>query len=360
VFGTTVTVLSMGFATLVVDAGTMYHQRVCLQRTADAAALGGAAKLPETTAANSKAQSVSTANGYQNGSGDVTVTTVRNPDGNHPWRYQVTVSKVVPTVFGKLLGHNGSTVSAHATAALTTGLDIAQPTNLVNNTFALMAGQNMPAGTVTISNDSHNLYFEYDTTGGWVMNATHLYVGTTPANKEAPGQFPYQVTGMGGATHYKYTVPLTWPSGTNLYIAGHADVTNGSSQQTAWADGGCLAFKKSWGQYLCYTTLSSNGSGVTGALAMIPAAAAGSNVYANKFQTGPVSSVSYADDHGNHWSGTAAPEGGWRMDVLPIPSNYAGGILGVTMTGDANPTSGWELYFEGKETGKDSKVHLVD
>jgi hypothetical protein len=55
----------------------------------------------------------------------------------------------------------------------------------------LYAGQDIDVGTVSVWNDSDNLYVKYETTGGWVMTATHLYAGQNVPPTTAPGQFPY-------------------------------------------------------------------------------------------------------------------------------------------------------------------------
>ncbi len=114
---------------------------------------------------------------------------------------------------------------------------------------ALMAGQTMNAGTVTVTNDANNIYVTYTTTNGWVLTQTHLYVGDCaliPVNNPGnpiPGQFPF--TGVhNNVTSYTYTVPLSRiPAGGCGCIAAHAVVKqyNASNQliqtQTGWGNG---------------------------------------------------------------------------------------------------------------------------
>jgi hypothetical protein len=89
----------------------------------------------------------------------------------------------------------------------------------------LIAGQHIDVGTVSVWNDSTNLYVQYDTTGGWTLEETHLYVGTVPPEQAAPGQFPYKHEELGGATSDLYTIPLdSWTPGAQLFLAAHGVV----------------------------------------------------------------------------------------------------------------------------------------
>lgn len=103
------------------------------------------------------------------------------------------------------------------------------------------AGQNYEAGTVSVHNDATNLYVTFTTTGGWTMSLTHLYVGLTEPSSYAPGQFPYQTTHDPAVTSFTYTIPLADIGavfGDTVYIAAHADVSNGTQSETAWAGQG--------------------------------------------------------------------------------------------------------------------------
>lgn len=57
----------------------------------------------------------------------------------------------------------------------------------------LIAGQHINVGEVRVWNDADNLYVEYETSDGWELVETHLYVGKTNPEQlsSAPGQFPY-------------------------------------------------------------------------------------------------------------------------------------------------------------------------
>jgi len=117
--------------------------------------------------------------------------------------------------------------------------------------ITLYAGQDLPVGTVTVSNDGINLFVEYITTGGWVMTETHLAVAPVqrvlgeipdpipdpspediPQTKKGnpiPGQFPYKHEDLGYITSDPYIIPLSEidigvGADDILYIAAHAKV----------------------------------------------------------------------------------------------------------------------------------------
>jgi hypothetical protein len=89
----------------------------------------------------------------------------------------------------------------------------------------LYAGQHIDVGMVSVWNDAGFLYVQYDTTGGWGMTETHVYVDIVPPETGAPGQFPYMHEDLGGATTDLYAIALdNWGPGTLLYIAAHTEV----------------------------------------------------------------------------------------------------------------------------------------
>jgi uncharacterized repeat protein (TIGR01451 family) len=103
------------------------------------------------------------------------------------------------------------------------------------------AGQNYDAGTVSVHNDSETLFVTFATTGGWTMGLTHLYVGLVPPDSYAPGSFPYQSVHDPAVTSYTYEIPLATIGavpGDTVYVAAHAEVSNGEQNETAWAGQG--------------------------------------------------------------------------------------------------------------------------
>ena len=90
-------------------------------------------------------------------------------------------------------------------------------------------------------------FVSYTTTGGWVLDEVHLYVGTydeIPMSAGNPqiGLFPYS-DNTNGATTWSYTVPIPNETDDCFAIAAHAAVSllgNGGNviqSETAWSDG---------------------------------------------------------------------------------------------------------------------------
>lgn len=124
---------------------------------------------------------------------------------------------------------------------------------------ALIAGQNIPVGIVTIENDEQYLYVTYQTDGDWLITETHLDVATrpedlkqTPKGNAIPGRFAYQSEHDPGVATVTYTVDWTaWPSGSQLYLAAHSVVVSASGSETAWGEG--IDFPgKNWAMYIPY------------------------------------------------------------------------------------------------------------
>ena len=111
----------------------------------------------------------------------------------------------------------------------------------------LIAGQHTTVGSVRVEYNVaiNSLIITFETTDGWKLYETHLYLGTTPPEKSAPGQFPYGHDSLPGVTSDSYTVPLTdlgADYGDTLYIAAHAVVCKcGCGCETAWGYG-CYGF----------------------------------------------------------------------------------------------------------------------
>ena len=106
----------------------------------------------------------------------------------------------------------------------------------------LIAGQNSVAGQVTCGFLNGSLTdgrCDLQTTQGWCANLVHLYVGAAQPASMAPGQFPYQSKPNGCVT--TWSVPFRYSlvacAGTNLILALHAEVSQGSRQETAWGRG---------------------------------------------------------------------------------------------------------------------------
>jgi hypothetical protein len=101
-------------------------------------------------------------------------------------------------------------------------------------TWTLTAGQNINAGTVTVSNTGTDLTVTYNLTyPGACLGSVHLWIGrdlaTLPRNKKGiivPGHFPY-VANATGLTSYSFTLPLddfAAACDDIVYIVAHAEV----------------------------------------------------------------------------------------------------------------------------------------
>lgn len=101
----------------------------------------------------------------------------------------------------------------------------------------LIAGQSIDVGTVIVWCMDGSLHVMYVTDDGWLLLATHLYVGTDPPSDDDPKLFPYKHEDLGGVTTDKYEIPLSGlglsergfgiyciPCRKTLYIAAHAVV----------------------------------------------------------------------------------------------------------------------------------------
>jgi hypothetical protein len=109
-------VVFLGVMGLVVDIGFLYWRRAEAQKAADAAALAGAMKLPDTSLALSAAQSYAAQNGYNVSVSGVTVTGQANPDGAHPNWYRVSVNRPERLFFGSVFRMFSTPIGATATA----------------------------------------------------------------------------------------------------------------------------------------------------------------------------------------------------------------------------------------------------
>lgn len=135
----------------------------------------------------------------------------------------------------------------------------------------LLAGQNIVAGSVCVTNDADYLSVTYTTVNGWTLDDLHLEVAQSligvPRTKNGnpiPGQFEYAVS-LDGATTHTFQIPLA-DEGVNepcdartLVIAAHAVVKkvdgDGTVQtETGWANGTRFVARGNWATYFTYVT----------------------------------------------------------------------------------------------------------
>jgi len=132
--------------------------------------------------------------------------------------------------------------------------------------YTLWAGQNINAGTVSVSRDSGTLYVVYRTNEKYLISGVHVWVGTSladlPTNNQGipvPGQFPVNQPVNPAASEVVVSVPLgSWTAGTQLFIFTHADLigqnVNGTQygNETGWAGDKSLDIAR-WNFYFSYT-----------------------------------------------------------------------------------------------------------
>jgi len=134
---------------------------------------------------------------------------------------------------------------------------------------ALIAGQHIDAGTVTVMNDGQEVTVEFRTSGDWYMSEVHLHIGLSlgdiPQNRSGNpqiGRFAYKETLSPASQYHEFTVDLGengWVPGTELYIAAHAvvgklDAGSGNlyATETGWGEGPGFT-GNSWAMYFKYT-----------------------------------------------------------------------------------------------------------
>jgi hypothetical protein len=101
---------------------------------------------------------------------------------------------------------------------------------------------------------------------------------------------------------------------------------------------------------------------VTVKLGYVPAAAAGSKMHVNKFDTDVgAKSVVYKCDalSGVTFSGKLSDNGKWKDDLIQIPSTFTGGNWTATYTAGLQDTSVWTMWYEGTMNGQPGFVRLV-
>ena len=181
------------------------------------------------------------------------------------------------TLLGKIavaLTFTGAmSVAGQASAACMATLD---GSNEVVQT--LYAGQSIDAGTVTSTIIDTNadsigdtLSITYNTTNGWELNETHLWVGDDLQNmpqtrKGSPklGNFPYNSGDITGSTSYNVQISLnvlgfSCPmDDKDFLVAAHAalqkpDGNGGYQTETGWGNGDRIVEKGNWATYFSVT-----------------------------------------------------------------------------------------------------------
>lgn len=114
-------------------------------------------------------------------------------------------------------------------------------------TVDLIAGQNMYAGTVTVSKTETDLILTYNTFGYWTIGTTHVSIGDcneewvplTGSGNPKIGKFSHTEPHSEEINRVVYQISLeVLPDDTDLYcFAAHAEVEGPDGEETAWAGG---------------------------------------------------------------------------------------------------------------------------
>jgi len=112
-------------------------------------------------------------------------------------------------------------------------------------TVDLIAGQNMYAGTVTVSRTETDLILTYNTFGYWTIGTTHVSIGDcneewvplTGSGNPKIGKFSHTEPHSEEINRVVYQIDLEiLPDYTDLYcFAAHAEVEGPDGEETAWA-----------------------------------------------------------------------------------------------------------------------------
>ncbi len=128
-------------------------------------------------------------------------------------------------------------------------------------TVALIAGQHIDVGSVTVTTDESTICVAFTTSDDWYLTETHVAIATDPGDlpqvqgNPAPGQFPYAHEDL-WTQFDEFCVPLADVGavlGDPLYIASHAAVAQVIDDdivaaETAWGAGQEFP-GASWGTY---------------------------------------------------------------------------------------------------------------
>jgi Flp pilus assembly protein TadG len=212
-------VVLFGISALVLDVGRAYVVKRHLQASADAAALAGAQELPDPSAATSFAQSYSGNPGAKNADNHLppvstTVTTkcLSKTTCNPVNALVVEETTFVPTLFAKVLGINGFTIKARATALMGQGVPkpahimiVLDRTNSMNSSCSA-GGTKMTCARNGIKAFLSGMDPKYDDVGLMVL---------PPGNGGAPCSFTPKSTD-GPTTEYD-----AYPNGYLVVTLGH-------------------------------------------------------------------------------------------------------------------------------------------
>jgi len=118
-------------------------------------------------------------------------------------------------------------------------------------------------GVVNVWNDCDYLYVQFDTNfSGECMTETHVHVADsldgipqTKSGNPIPGQFEWSEP-HGCVLEKTYTIPLTWATGDELYIAAHAALGQEEAMTIVSGDGQTMVTQRRSGNAVGFTPLN--------------------------------------------------------------------------------------------------------
>lgn len=140
-------------------------------------------------------------------------------------------------------------------------------TELNPDVYPIWAGQTILAGNMYIWNNDDYFFIKFQTTGGWMLEQTHVHITTSPTlvpgyPGSTPGQYDYQATHNPTVITYTYQIPRAmYPLmavGDTIVIAAHSSVVNndymgGGYQQETGYGGDNPGPGPQWWYYMYYT-----------------------------------------------------------------------------------------------------------
>ena len=138
----------LGAATLVIDLGNAYYQRQSLRAAADAGALAGAASLPVSQSAAQSAASAQFDKNAKPGDSRNSAITQNLTAGDS---VTVTATREAPSFFGRIFGHDHTTITVTARATVESYTTYKSTGNVMP--FGVMRGTYTPGQSYTIYGD---------------------------------------------------------------------------------------------------------------------------------------------------------------------------------------------------------------
>lgn len=175
-------ILMLVMVAIAVDTGRWYVEAARVQSAADAAAMGGVTWLPDDyNSGRTSALAVSADNGFPDGSAANCDINNANPPagtscvyvapGGRPSQLQVSVSSVVPNVFGSIVGNPTTKITRTAIADFEAPTLMGSPCNALGNEPLSTTGAAQPVGTV-IPDEAQGGYPTCQTAAGfWLRMA---------------------------------------------------------------------------------------------------------------------------------------------------------------------------------------------